>query len=75
MDASKSFGKGQINLPSHPQIAQSVTIGWLCRLTTIEIMGMSKLHILYALQGRRKVRKSVGGSSIEVGIVCPLWLS
>jgi hypothetical protein len=37
--ASTSIGKGQINLPSHPQIAQSVTIGWLCRLTTIEING------------------------------------
>ena len=37
--ASTSIGKGQINLPSHPQIAKGVTIGWLCRLTTIEING------------------------------------
>ena len=35
----QSIGKGQINLPSHPQIAQGVITGWLCRLTTIEING------------------------------------
>ena len=37
--STSAIGKGQINLPSHPQIAKGVPIGWLCRLTTIEING------------------------------------
>ena len=61
----KIFGKGQINLPSHPQIAQSVTIGLLCRLTTIEIMGRSTLHLI-CIAGLSEGLKILRGEGVAV---------